>query len=197
MGKTDTLISAHVLLKPSSVACVSAQGYISMYLSNDIPIVATKAKGVKAMNLVTEDEMVSTEVIHDDYLILMNQHDGIKRIKVSDVRLGKRPYRGESTFKKTKASPTSIKWMLNVASTSMFKMMIDDKPVGFWAKDIPIKTLDSTFSSLDQLSSKALLMKTFTHCEDIDPSYSAFETNEVKEHPNYETLSFEIGRAHV
>ena len=192
MGKTDALISAHVLLKPSTVACISACGYLSMYSSNDIPIVSTKAKGVKAMNLLIEDEMVGVEVIHDDYCLLMNQHDGVKRIKVSDVRLGKRPNRGESTFKKVKANPTTIKWMLNVASTSIFKMMIDDKPVGFWAKDIPIKTLDSTFSSLEQLNSKALLIKTITHCEDIDPSYSAFEPNEIKEHPSYEAISFDI-----
>jgi topoisomerase IV subunit A len=192
MGKTDTLISAHVLLKPTTVACVSAQGYLSMYSSNDIPLVSTKAKGVKAMNLVSEDEMIGAEVIHDDYLLLMNQHDGIKRIKVSELRLGRRPNRGDSTFKKVKASPTTIKWMLNVSSTSMFKMMIDDKQVGFWAKDVPIKTLDSTFSSLEQLSSKALLMKSFTHCEEIDSSYSAFETSEVKEHPHYEPISFDI-----
>jgi topoisomerase-4 subunit A len=192
MSKQDSLISVNVLDRPQNIACVSASGYVATYPSSDIPIVATKAKGVKAMNLGTDDEMISSVVAQNDYLILMNQHDGVKRIKMSDVRLGKRPFKGDLTFKKVKSNPTTLKWALNVASTSSFSVMDDDVIVQHWAKDIAIKTLDSTFSSVNGLDSKGHLVKSFVHCEALDPRSSHFEVETTQPTPHFENISFDI-----
>jgi topoisomerase IV subunit A len=192
MSKQDSLISVNVIDRPKNIACISALGYVATYPTSDIPIVATKAKGVKAMNLGAEDEMIGAEVVDHDYLILMNQHDGVKRIKISDVRLGKRPFKGDLTFKKVKSNPTTLKWALNVASTSSFKVMNDDVVVEHWAKDIAIKTLDSTFSSANGLDSKGHLVKSFVHTEALDPLVSHFEVESTEPAPHFENISFDI-----
>jgi topoisomerase IV subunit A len=192
MDKLDTLVSVNVLDRPKNVACVSALGYVATYSSTDIPIVSTKAKGVKAMNLGAEDELIGAEVVEHDYLILMNHHDGVKRIKISDVRLGKRPFKGDLTFKKVKSNPTTLKWAHNVASTSSFVVMNDDVMVQHWAKDIAIKTLDSTFSSVENLLSKGHLVKSFVHIEALDPSSSQFEVETSNPQPHFENISFDI-----
>lgn len=192
LDKSDSVISAHVCDSPQVIACISAQGYVSKYESKDVPFVSTKAKGVKAMNLGADDELIGMEICFHDYLILMNHHDGLKRIKLSDCRFGKRPFKGDSTFKKVKSNPTTLKWALNVASTSSFHVMSEDKVVEIWAKDIPIKSLDSTFSSHDSLSSKDALIKQFTLCEDIDPSHSLFEVEPSVPSHSFEPISFDI-----
>ena len=192
LDKTDHIVNVMVLNQPQSIACISAQGYVAMYASNDIPFVSTKAKGVKAMNLGSDDVMISAEACTHDYLLLMNHHDGIKRIKLSDLRFGKRPFKGDLVFKKVKSNPTTLKWALNVASTSSFSLMNDDKPVQIWAKDIAIKTFDSTFSSVEDVQSKAELIKSFILCDDVDPSQSKFELPSSSSQPHFENISFDI-----
>lgn len=190
LDKNDSLISVFTLLKPVRIACVTSQGYLASIASREIPWVSTKAKGVKAMALGSDDVLIGVEPLHHDYLVLMNHNDGIKRIKTADCRTGKRPYKGEMTFKRVKSNPTTLKWVLNVASTSMFKLLQDDEVVSIWSKDIAIKTLDSTFSSHEKVTSKAELVKTFELCEDIDPTESAFSDDPVK--AAFEPLSFDI-----
>lgn len=190
LDKNDALISVQTLIKPTKLACVTTQGYIALINSREIPCVSTKAKGVKAMTLGHEDVMIGVEPLHHDYLVMMNHTDGIKRIKTSDCRIGKRPYKGEMTFKRVKSNPTTLKWVLNVASTSMFKVMQEEEVLSVWSKDIAIKTLDSTFSSHDKVTSKAELVKAFDMCDDIDPSASAFVVENVSS--SFEHLSFDI-----
>jgi hypothetical protein len=70
--------------------------------------------------------------------------------------------------------------------------MNDDVMMQHWAKDIAIKTLDSTFSSVEHLLSKGHLVKSFVQLEAIDPSSSQFEVQTSTPQPHFENMSFDI-----
>lgn len=104
----DKVVSVSKTLA-NNVLVTTKKGYGLWYKIDAIPVVGVKASGVKAINL-KDDEVVGGIIFNDDieYLSVFTDKGNAKRVKVSELEVGKRAGRGLLILKEVKSNPQAI-----------------------------------------------------------------------------------------
>lgn len=142
------MVAAQLAYDNDEVMILTKNGYNCRYSINEIPNVSTKAKGVKAVKLVENDEAVSLAVISDNKseAIYLTEKGNYKRIKISDIPITTRATKGISIAKKNKTNPFAMKLCLVSNLNDDLQVISDDKKLELKAKDINLLNFDSRFS---------------------------------------------------
>ena len=149
IGSLDEMICAKVTYHPQDmVILTSNSGFALQYGVDQIPQVSGKSKGVKAMNLQNEDYIADIEIapIDQSQFLVMTDQGLMKRIKGNEIPTCKRPAKGNRLCKFVKSNPSMISKICKVELKDEFDLIEEDYH-HFMAKDIPLKSCDSTFSS--------------------------------------------------
>ncbi|WP_342045503.1 DNA topoisomerase IV subunit A [Bacillus sp. OTU530] len=89
---------------------ITHSAYALRFHEGEASAVGVRAAGVKGMNVKEDDYVVSGLTLQsaDDFLILVTQRGGVKKMKVSEIELSSRAKRGHLIFKELKANPYRI-----------------------------------------------------------------------------------------
>lgn len=148
LAKGDEIVATFSVSDNQNIALLSKQGFMVVYLQDQVPVSSLKAKGVKAMNLATKDSIVDGILLHDndEYVLLTTHQQTLKRIKISELRSGNRPYKGDRIAKLVKSNPAYMVSCFSGTSSSVIDVINGEK-AKLWFKDVPIKSKDTTFAS--------------------------------------------------
>ncbi len=149
MKVDDSLIDVkkdlgHILL-------VTENGYYLNYASEEVPLVGTKASGVKGINL--KDDVVKNMVSYNDhyeYITIFTDNKTAKRIKLSDLETHSRAKKGSLLIKKTKTVTYKILNALLTSSRDLILTKADSDINIFKNSDIAIMDLSSTGSNISK-----------------------------------------------
>ena len=149
MKEDDSLIDVkkdlgHILL-------VTENGYYLNYASEEVPLVGTKASGVKGINL--KDDVVKNMVSYNDhyeYITIFTDNKTAKRIKLSDLETHSRAKKGSLLLKKTKTVTYKILNALLTSSRDLILTKADSDINIFKNSDIAIMDLSSTGSNISK-----------------------------------------------
>lgn len=149
MKVDDSLIDVkkdlgHILL-------VTENGYYLNYASEEVPLVGTKASGVKGINL--KDDVVKNMVSYNDhyeYITIFTDNKTAKRIKLSDLETHSRAKKGSLLIKKTKTVTYKILNALLTSSRDLILTKADSDIIIFKNSDIAIMDLSSTGSNISK-----------------------------------------------
>ncbi|KAF0226672.1 MAG: DNA topoisomerase IV subunit [Erysipelotrichaceae bacterium] len=146
LTKGDKLVSAIALYYGEEVLLCSKNGFMVRYDFDDISVMQTKAKGVKAMNL-TEDRMAFGLALRNggNAVLLKTENSLMKRIKLSELKSFNRPAKGELIAKRVKSNPQFIDDGMILGSYDEIKIT-HQKANWRSSKDVPLMDKDATFS---------------------------------------------------
>ena len=149
LKEDDTLIDVkkdlgHVLL-------VTKNGYYLHYLSEEVPVVGTKASGVKGISL-KDDEVVNMVSYNDlsEYLAIFTDNKTAKRVKLGDLETHSRAKKGSLLLKKTKTVTYQVLNGLLASSRDLLLTKSDSEINIFKSSDIAIMDLASTGSNISK-----------------------------------------------
>lgn len=151
IAPSDALAFVDVLRTPEqSVLLVSEQGYGVRYLPDELTLFKGKARGVKGMNLKTDDQLVLMAVGTDESVVLENSDGQFKRLSFSDLDTSGRPAKGVRLFKEIKSRPVTLKdaAIYGAGETVRFE---ETPESDFILTDLPKMTPSSTWSNVHQL----------------------------------------------
>jgi topoisomerase-4 subunit A len=145
----DELVS--VVKDTGRLLMVSKNGYYVNVNSEEIPVLGTKAAGVKGIN-VKGDEVVGVISLDNDteYLNIITSQKTAKRIKVADLEKMSRGKRGSTLIKKVKSTNYEIVKVIPVKHSTMLGIKIDSDIKNIKATEIPIMDLSSTGSVMSK-----------------------------------------------
>ncbi len=152
--KDDEVISAFVTYEEDTIFMQTKDGFYMHYDNREVGNTNLRTQGIIAMSLGKEDEIVSALSLNaeDQYLTIINDNSGLKRVKTSDLKLFNRNTKGERVFKQTPSNPQHVK--------TVRKLEVDNHLVLVEAgvsKTIPI--VDITIMGLDQSFSRPMDVK--------------------------------------
>lgn len=185
LHKEDSLVGTYLAYADEEVWITTRNGYTAHYSIEQIPMSAPKAKGVKAMNL-NQDVIVSAQISPktNKYLLLITESGSMKRLKTDEFDLMNRPVKGLLVHKQVKSNPNYIRYTKMVDSNDMV-VLVDEEVHTVEAKDIPIMSRDSSFSSPLNVSVDYYVMKDLKVVADIP------EVEDTNEKP-YEEIKLNI-----
>lgn len=149
VGSLDEMVSVSLSYTSNdSVILCSKQGLALTYPVTQVPQVACKSKGVKAMNLSKDDQVADMLVVSnlEGQLLTITTNGQMKRIKASDIAPFNRPAKGNRICKYVKSNPSVIYKVLSKQLNDEMELQSEDR-MHFMAKEIPLMSCDSTFSS--------------------------------------------------
>lgn len=149
VGTLDEMVSVSLSYNSSDVVILTSQmGQALSYPVDQVPRVACKSKGVKAMNLAKDDRVADMIVVPEltGQLLVITDTCSMKRIKMSDIVTLNRPAKGNRICKLVKSNPSNIHKILSKGLNDEVELLHEDQ-VRFAAKEIALMTCDSTFSS--------------------------------------------------
>ncbi|MBQ7141032.1 MAG: DNA topoisomerase IV subunit A [Bacilli bacterium] len=178
--KDDDKVVSVSLTLDNNVFVVTKGGYGLWYKTNAIPVVGVKAAGVKAINL-KNDEVVSGIIFDDtqDYLTIFTHKGNAKRIKLSELEVGKRAGRGLLVLKEVKSNPQEIVNALIIDSKKHIGIRHDEDIRNLKLTEIPImdrysvgsliskKGIDKVFEVQDLLLKKDINLEENIAVENI------------------------------
>jgi len=146
LQKNDVLVSAFALYHGEEVLLCSKNGFMVHYDFNDISLMSTKARGVRAMNLNDDQMAFGLALRNGANAVLIKTESGLmKRLKLSEIKAFNRPAKGELIAKRVKSNPQVIEDGLLVGSYDELKIT-HQKANWRGAKDVPLMDKDATFS---------------------------------------------------
>ena len=130
---------------------VTASGNYLNIDSNEIPIVGSKASGVRGIN-VKDDEVVTclSPTPDKDYLLIATNKSTAKRIRISDLEVSSRAKKGSTLMKKVKTNPYTIISVVPVSIQNTIGVKIDNEISEIKVTEIGIMDLSSTGSSISK-----------------------------------------------
>ena len=145
----DELVS--VVKDTGRLLMVSKNGYYVNVNSEEIPVLGTKAAGVKGIN-VKGDEVVGVISLDNDteYLNIITSQKTAKRIKVADLDNMSTGKRGSTLIKKVKSTNYDVVKVIPVKHSTMLGIKIDSDIKNIKATEIPIMDLSSTGSVMSK-----------------------------------------------
>ena len=145
----DTLID--VKKDKGSIILVTEVGYYLNYKSEEVPLVGSKASGVKGINLKEDvvKNMVSFDA-YDEYLTIFTDNKTAKRIKLSELETHSRAKKGSLLLKKTKTVSYKVLNALLTNSKDLILTKADSEINIFKNSDIAIMDLASTGSNISK-----------------------------------------------
>ena len=188
LKENDELVSVHNSLAKTLI--VTHNGYYLLYDTEQIPIVGSKASGVKGINL-KDDYVVSGMEYNDnfEYINLYTNYQTAKRVKLTDLVPLNRAKKGYLIMKKTKTKQYLIDYAYLTDAKDINLIKSDSEIKEVKNSDIPIMDLASTGSNI----SKCKIDKVNIKKEIVSYLKKKEEVKEVVEEPKViqDQLSFD------
>ena len=171
----DELINADI--SKDEVLFVTNNGLSLRFNTSEVPVVGTKASGVKGINLKDDYCIYACPIKREEYLNIYTNFKTIKRLKLSDISSISRAKKGNMLFKKAKTKDYKINFAYLTETKDINLYRIDTDFHELKNSEIPIMDLASTGSSVKYNYDLFTLKK-----ELIDL------TKDIPEKPNEEVL---------
>ena len=186
----DELINADI--SKEEVLFVTNNGLCLRFNTNEIPIVGSKASGVKGINLKEDYCIYASPINKEEYLNIYTNYKTIKRLKLSDIIPISRAKKGNMLFKKAKTKDYKILFAYLTETKDINLYKIDTDIHELKNSDIPIMDIASTGSQVkfnyDLFALKKELID-LTKTSSEDSKEDAVE--EIKPTKKEEQLSFD------
>lgn len=149
VAKADEIVAAYSVVD-QNIALLTKLGYMVVYEVDQIPSTALRSKGVRALNLSAKDEVIDSVAFKadDEFALIITHQETSKRIRISELRKGNRPYKGDLIAKMVKSNPAYMEKLFSGTSSSDIDLVHENENK-LWFKDVPIKSKDTTFSNLN------------------------------------------------
>ena len=184
----DELINADI--SKEEVLFVTNNGLALRFNTNEIPVVGSKASGVKGINLKDDYCIYASPINKEEYLNIYTNYKTIKRLKLSDITPISRAKKGNMLFKKTKTKDYKILFAYLTETKDVNLYKIDTDIHELKNSDIPIMDIASTGSQVkfnyDLFALKKELVD-LTKTTTEEPK----EVEEIKSTKKEEQLSFD------
>lgn len=186
----DELINADI--SKEEVIFVTNNGLALRFNTNEIPVVGSKASGVKGINLKDDYCIYASPIKNEEYLNIYTNYKTIKRLKLSDIIPISRAKKGNMLFKKAKTKDYKILFAYLTETKDINLYKIDTDIHELKNSDIPIMDIASTGSQVkfnyDLFAlKKELIDLTKTSSEDSKEDV----VEEIKPTKKEEQLSFD------
>ena len=142
----DELINADT--SSDEVLFVTNNGLYLRFNTNEIPVVGTKASGVKGINLKDDYVIYASPIKGEEYLNIYTNYKTIKRVKVNELVSISRAKKGNMLFKKAKTKDYKIKFAYLTVTKDTNIYRTDNEIHELKTSEIPIMDLASTGSSV-------------------------------------------------
>lgn len=184
----DELINADI--SKEEVLFVTNKGLALRFNTNEIPVVGSKASGVKGINLKDDYCIYASPIKKEEYLNIYTNYKTIKRLKLSDITPISRAKKGNMLFKKAKTKDYKILFAYLTETKDVNLYKIDTDIHELKNSDIPIMDIASTGSQVkfnyDLFALKKELVD-LTKTTTEEPK----EVEEIKSTKKEEQLSFD------
>ena len=188
LKENDELINADI--SKEEVLFVTSNGLCLRFNTNEIPIVGSKASGVKGINLKEDYCIYASPIKNEEYLNIYTNYKTIKRLKLSDIIPISRAKKGNMLFKKAKTKDYKILFAYLTETKDINLYKIDTDIYELKNSDIPIMDIASTGSQVKFNYDLFALKK-----ELVDLTKTSFEApkdvEEIKPPKKEEQLSFD------
>lgn len=184
----DELINADIA--KDEVLIVTNNGFALRFNTSEIPVVGTKASGVKGINLKDDYCIYASPINNQEYLNIYTNYKTIKRLKLSDITPITRAKKGNMLFKKAKTKDYKIlfSYLTETKDINLYRVETDIHELK--NSDIPIMDIASTGSQVKFNYDLFALKKDL-----IDLTKKSLEEPVVEEEPKLakkeEQLSFD------
>ena len=142
----DELINADI--SKDEVLFVTNNGLTLRFNTSEVPVVGTKASGVKGINLKDDYCIYACPIKREEYLNIYTNFKTIKRLKLSDISSISRAKKGNMLFKKAKTKDYKINYAYLTETKDINLYKIDTDFHELKNSEIPIMDLASTGSSV-------------------------------------------------
>ena len=186
----DELINADI--SKDEVLFVTNNGLSLRFNTNEIPVVGTKASGVKGINLKDDYCVYASPIKKEEYLNIYTNFKTIKRLKLSDISSISRAKKGNMLFKKAKTKDYKINFAYLTETKDINLYRIDTDFHELKNSEIPIMDLASTGSQVKYNYDLFTLKKELIDLTKDAKEDSKEEVLEINQKPNKkeEQLSF-------
>ena len=186
----DELINADI--SKDEVLFVTNNGLSLRFNTNEIPVVGTKASGVKGINLKNDYCVYASPINKEEYLNIYTNFKTIKRLKLSDISSISRAKKGNMLFKKAKTKDYKINFAYLTETRDINFYRVDTDFHELKNSEIPIMDLASTGSSVKYNYDLFTLKKELIDLTKDTPEEPKEEVLEINQKPSKkeEQLSF-------
>ena len=105
--ETDQIVAV-APIKLDDVLLISQNGYALRFNIEEIPVVGSKAAGVKAMNLKEDDVLQSAFICNTSSFYLLTQRGSLKRVSIDEIPATSRAKRGLQVLRELKNKPHRV-----------------------------------------------------------------------------------------
>ena len=95
-------------IKLDDVLLISQNGYALRFNIEEVPVVGSKAAGVKAMNLKEDDVLQSAFICNTSSFYLLTQRGSLKRVSIDEIPATSRSKRGLQVLRELKNKPHRV-----------------------------------------------------------------------------------------
>ncbi|EHJ52200.1 DNA topoisomerase IV, A subunit [Streptococcus macacae NCTC 11558] len=106
-GEDDKVIALSPILL-DDVMLLTKRGYALRFNIEEVPVVGTKAAGVKAINLKDGDTVASAFISNTDSIYILTQRGSLKRMATDVIPVSSRANRGLQVLRELKSKPHRI-----------------------------------------------------------------------------------------
>ena len=185
----DELINADT--SSDEVLFVTNNGLYLRFNTNEIPVVGTKASGVKGINLKDDYVIYASPIKREEYLNIYTNYKTIKRVKVNELVSISRAKKGNMLFKKAKTKDYKINFAYLTVTKDTNIYRTDNEIHELKTSEIPIMDLASTGSSVKYNYDLFALKKELIDLTKVEDKEDVQITDEeVKPTKKEEQLSF-------
>lgn len=186
----DELINADI--SKDEVLFVTNNGLSLRFNTSEVPVVGTKASGVKGINLKDDYCVYASPINKEEYLNIYTNFKTIKRLKLSDISSISRAKKGSMLFKKVKTKDYKINFAYLTETKDINLYRIDTDFHELKNSEIPIMDLASTGSSVKYNYDLFTLKKELIDLTKDTPEEPKEEVLEINQKPSKkeEQLSF-------
>ncbi|OFR44313.1 DNA topoisomerase IV subunit A [Streptococcus sp. HMSC062H02] len=105
--KTDQIVAV-APIKLDDVLLISQNGYALRFNIEEVPVVGSKAAGVKAMNLKAVDALQAAFICNTSSFYLLTQRGSLKRVSIEEIPATSRAKRGLQVLRELKNKPHRV-----------------------------------------------------------------------------------------
>ena len=105
--ETDQIVAV-APIKLDDVLLISQNGYALRFNIEEVPVVGSKAAGVKAMNLKEDDVLQSAFICNTSSFYLLTQRGSLKRVSIEEIPATSRAKRGLQVLRELKNKPHRV-----------------------------------------------------------------------------------------
>lgn len=108
LKNVDDYVVTVAPIQLEDVILVTYNGYALRFSINDVPVIGSKAAGVKAMNLKDSDHIVSAFIANTTSLYLLTHRGSLKRMAIDVIPTTSRANRGLQVLRELKSKPHRV-----------------------------------------------------------------------------------------